>query len=108
MATKPKFTPGPWIFYADVPSTDPNWHIVTTENRMRILANVHIEPGNAMDDANARLIAAGPDLYAALLELREAIMDGLCNGGTPAFDGPQRLDNAIAAADAAHAKAVSP
>lgn len=61
-----KHTPGPWVFYADTPSTDPNWHIVTTANRMRVLANVHIEPGNEMDLANARLIAAAPDLLDAL------------------------------------------
>lgn len=58
-------TPGPWVFYADTPSTEPNWHIVTTANRMRVLANVHIEPDNAMDLANARLIAAAPDLLEA-------------------------------------------
>lgn len=55
-------TPGPWQFYADLPSTDPNWHIVTNASRMRVLANVHIEPGNAMDLANAHLITAAPDL----------------------------------------------
>ncbi|OWT61995.1 hypothetical protein CEY11_09300 [Candidimonas nitroreducens] len=33
---------------------------------MRVLANVHIEPGNGMDVANARLIAAAPDLVDAL------------------------------------------
>ena len=64
-----KHTPGPWIFYADLPSTDPDWHIVTTANRMRVLANVHIEPGNAMDIANARLIAAAPDLLEALRKM---------------------------------------
>ncbi len=58
------FTPGPWVSYADVPSTDPNWHIVTNESRMRVLANVHIEPGSEMDAANARLITAAPDLFA--------------------------------------------
>lgn len=58
-----RHTPGPWICYADLPSTDPNWHIVTTANKMRVLANVHIEPGNAMDAANARLITAAPDLF---------------------------------------------
>lgn len=63
-----KHTPGPWIFYADTPSTDPNWHIVTTANRMRVLANVHIEPGNEMDEANARLIAAAPELLVALAD----------------------------------------
>ena len=71
-----KHTPGPWIYYADLPSTDPNWHIVTTTNKMRVLANVHIEPGNEMDEANARLIAAAPELYDALadtLRILEAV-----------------------------------
>ena len=66
---KPKHTPGPWQFYADLPSTEPNWHIVTNASRMRVLANVHIEPGNAMDLANACLIAAAPDLLKALRAL---------------------------------------
>ena len=64
-----KHTPGPWTFYASLPSTEPNWHIVTNSSRMRVLANVHIEPGNATDHANARLIAAAPELLAALQEL---------------------------------------
>lgn len=59
-------TPGPWQCYADLPSTEPNWHIVTNASRMRVLANVHIEPGNAVDEANARLITAAPDMLAAL------------------------------------------
>lgn len=60
-----KHTPGPWQFYADVPSTDPNWHIVTNASRMRVLANVHIEPGNETDLANAKLITAAPELLEA-------------------------------------------
>lgn len=64
-----KHTPGPWIFYADTPSTDPNWHIVTTANRMVVLANVHIEPGNETALANARLIAAAPELLEQLQEM---------------------------------------
>lgn len=64
-------TPGPWIYYADLPITDPNWHIVTTANKMRVVANIHIEPGNAMDKANARLVAAAPDMLEALKSIRE-------------------------------------
>ena len=59
-----KHTPGPWIFYSDTPSTDPDWHIVTNASRRRVVANVHIEPGNEMALANAHLIAAAPDLFA--------------------------------------------
>ncbi len=66
MASETTHTPGPWIYYADLPSTEPNWHIVTTANKQRVLANVHIEPGNTMDEANARLITVAPDLLKAL------------------------------------------
>ena len=69
------FAPGPWIYYADLPSVEPNWHIVTTSNKMRVLANVHIEPGNAMDVANASLIAAAPDMRATILALCDALED---------------------------------
>lgn len=67
-------TPGTWQFYCDGPSVDPNWHIVTNESRMRVIANVHIEPGNQMDLANATLIAAAnPAVILALIDrLRKA------------------------------------
>lgn len=64
-------TPGPWQFYADTPSTDPNWHIVTNENRMRVIANVHIDPENKTDTANARLIAKAPELLNGLTDALE-------------------------------------
>ena len=84
-----KHTEGPWTVYADTPSVDPNWHIVTTANRLRVIANVHIEPGNATDEANARLIAAAPATAAerdrlkasnaVLLEaLRDMVSDHEC------------------------------
>ena len=66
-------TPGPWICYADIPSADPNWHIVTTANKLRVLANVHIEPGNSVDPANAALIAAAPTITAELIAARKRI-----------------------------------
>ena len=61
-----KHTPGPWICYADLPSREPNWHIITTANKMRVLANVHIEPGNETDEANAALMVAAPDMSEAI------------------------------------------
>lgn len=73
-------TPGPWTHYADIPSTDPNWHIVTNASKMRVVANVHLEPGNATDAANAALIAAAPDLLAALT-LAESSFDTYAKTG---------------------------
>lgn len=67
MTGEAKHTPGPWQCYADLPSTDPNWHIVTDPSRMRVLANIHIEPGNPTDEANARLIVAAPEILIALI-----------------------------------------
>lgn len=64
-----RHTVGPWQCYADLPSTDPNWHIITSSNRTRVIANIRIEPGNEMDAANARLITAAPDLLFALQKL---------------------------------------
>ena len=71
-----RYTPGPWQVYADLPSAEPNWHIVTNASRMRVIANVHIEPGNSVDRANARLIAAAPDLHAALCRMLEMFGPG--------------------------------
>lgn len=78
--TKPTagHTPGPWCFYADLPSTEPNWHVVTNASRMRVLANVHIEPGSSVDEANARLISAAPDHHAFASHVQwEVIMGAL-------------------------------
>jgi hypothetical protein len=74
------YTPGPWKYYADLPSTDPNWNIVTTENGLRVLANIHIEPGNGMDEANARLIAAAPEMHKTGRKLANEV------GGLKAFE----------------------
>lgn len=71
--SKKAHTPGPWIYYADLPSNEPNWHIVTTANKQRLLANIHIEPGNEMDEANARLIAAAPDMLEALEKVSRSL-----------------------------------
>jgi hypothetical protein len=51
-------TPGPWKQSCE--SIDPDWHIVTTQGGA-VVANVF-----APQSANARLIAAAPDLLAAV------------------------------------------
>lgn len=63
------YTPGPWICYADTPRVSPNWRIVTNKSRMRIVCNIHLDPGNKMDSADAALIVASPDIHAALLSV---------------------------------------
>ena len=92
-------THGPWICYADLPSADPDWHIITTANKLRVIANVHIEPGNTTDAANAALIAAAPDLLAALSTIVSAMTK---EGGMVRLDGDE-----LAAARAAIAKATA-
>ncbi len=59
-------THGPWKLTQE--SIEPNWHIITAPGG-RIMVNIHIEPGNAMDLANAALICASPDLLAVLSNL---------------------------------------
>lgn len=87
-----KHSLGPWVRYADVPSADPNWHIITTENRMRVIANVHIEPGNETDLANADVLTAAGDLLTAL----EGLLDAAEAEGCQKW-WPHRMERARAA-----------
>lgn len=73
---KPSFTPKPWVCYADLPSSEPNWHKITNGSRMRMIANVHIEPGNEMDMANAAVLTAAPWLYDALATVLHDVEQG--------------------------------
>jgi len=65
----PKHTPGPWRFYQEPMQAGTEWHVITNEHRTRVIANVPVEPGNAMDEANAHLIAAAPRLAEELSDL---------------------------------------
>ena len=72
-------TLGPWVQGCE--SIDPEWRIVTTIGGA-IIANV-----NGADEANARLIAAAPDMLDALLSAIEAIewwqdQHDCCKGAT--------------------------
>lgn len=91
---KTPHTPGPWKWAVE--SVDPEWAIVTTKGG-RVIANVNSEggvtdagkPAMMPRDSNARLIAAAPDLLAALQALHEyarAASAGYRNALTPAED----------------------
>ena len=85
------FTPGPWVVISDdgVYEVDADAGMSGCQPICR-MGNVFTAKA-----ANARLIAAAPDLYEALCALRECIME---------TRGPD-ANNAVRAADAALAKA---
>jgi hypothetical protein len=99
-------TPGPWIIYsgsdAEIHRKDGFVLVVSGNNAGRIVANVNTEscPDASSApafvrmpaDANARLIAAAPDYYAATQQLL-------------AQWGKGNLSEAVQALAAAHAKA---
>jgi hypothetical protein len=95
----PSHTPGPWRVVLE--SVDPEWAVVTTQGG-RIVTNVNLEggitdagkPAIMPRDANARLIAAAPDLLAVLRYIE---------GRLPAHD-----TKSIAQARAAIRKATEP
>ncbi len=63
-----KFTPGPWRYTKAAPSGDRGIHAEGTGIFAEAYADIrHAGENNAAEaEANARLIAAAPDLYAAL------------------------------------------
>jgi len=75
------FTPGPWSHSFE--SVDPEWAIVTTSGGA-VIANVNADH---RQEANARLIAAAPDMLAMLSNLLEG---GLIVGLTVEITGNAR------------------
>lgn len=96
-------TRGPWRYYADLPSVEPNWHTITTDSKMRVIANIHIEPGNAMDTANAGVLTAAPELLHAVKVAREVFNSRIDEEHCLA--GPVNWADLMRAMDAAIAKA---
>ena len=66
--------PGPWNYSQE--SVDPEWWIVTIEGGL-IIANVN---AHAHQEANAKLIAAAPDLLRELQAVRSLIAEAAMTG----------------------------
>ena len=97
-------TPGPWQIHRA--NSSRRGYDVETANGRRLVAF------NLSNEANARLIAAAPELLAALTDLIALAEEGLRNRESDANDGVRGAQAAyetgckeIAAADAAIAKA---
>lgn len=70
--SKQKYTPGPWI----VTKRGSYWHVQTLLNDTNTICEVRPVYGDSQYEADARLIAAAPDLLHAL----KGIMDLLDSG----------------------------
>lgn len=90
-----KPTPGPWKIHPHTPA-----RISSSDGKFNI-ATVHVRADVGVQDANASLIAAAPDLLAALTKWR-AYAWGQDKGNA------KQLAEMIAAADAAIAKVDAP
>ena len=61
-----KHTPGPWKYGAELSSRTGEWLIsFDAGNRGRGIGIAETRPGSGQEEANARLIAAAPDLLEA-------------------------------------------
>jgi len=103
MNERATFTPGPWTAdTGDHEGTDvlTGYH----DNCYGVMATIHNQPGEDMpgtvEVANARLIAAAPELLAAL-ELMVDMFERHINGQEGPDDAADRWDAARAAIDKA-------
>ena len=94
-------TPGPWLAEPTVPSDGFNcWHITTPSGDIAWSKGYQHEPEK---QANAHLIAAAPDMLAALIQARGALrLDAMVDGGGKPY-GTTAV--ALEAIDAAISKA---
>ena len=88
-----KHTAGPWALESNTRGKTGSEHIITDEAGEFNIAAVHT--GNGQATANARLVAAAPSLYEALLALR----DYVCTGDNNRHQVLESVDEAIALAE---------
>ena len=74
--TKPKHTPGPWNIHRNFECKKGGRRWIEAKNGSEIIAHVyHIGKPGIIADANARLIAAAPELLEALKMLHDENKD---------------------------------
>jgi hypothetical protein len=102
----PKHTPGPWqVNLTRVDHAIVRWHIASEKHGSAFPICEHViesEPTGAEQLANARLIAAAPDLLARLIECEEQLRG--VTGALPGSDSAEVCDAARAAIERATAK----
>lgn len=98
------FTPGPWS--VDGPSHN---QIVWSDTENRVCFLAHSDGKNVdRDIATGNLIAAAPDLYAALVQVREACLFGDDDGSIGVTSEPYISMELFAAICTALSKATPP
>lgn len=80
-----KHTPGPWRLHGRYDNFGPTYSLVAANT---LIAKVYSEAFGDIEQetANARLIAAAPELLDALRGLLQAIRMSVCEGSGPAQD----------------------
>jgi len=107
----PKHTPGPWYEWAGSIRRDngDDSTCVVAELRTPYRRGVRLVRGEEESQANARLIAAAPDLLAALIKARETMnhmgdalneMDAVLEEDEPHFAAFDLVDDALKKAGA--------
>lgn len=95
MSDKAKHTPGPWIIEATPRSIAEDYVIRTEHSVVAAILPLYNEDET---DANARLIAAAPELLEAAKEAREALQPFLTEEPAAEWTAARMLDAAIAKA----------
>lgn len=80
-----KFTKGPFeaCEVGDYGDFNGNSRVILADDKR--IAVVHCRPGNAEDNANADLFAAGPELYAACEDARKYLINEFDEPGRTVF-----------------------
>ena len=80
---KTKFTPGPWIIFTKLSSQENHKGFILTDANKMCVADVEpIDEDGAAGIYNAHLIAAAPDLYEALANLKPYLDSIVCYAST--------------------------